>query len=415
MRGRYWLYIAVLLFVVSLIIHQIPLLLISVLFLFAGGISRLWGRYCLSRVEYQRRLSTNCVFFGEEVQLEVEVVNRKLLPLPWIQIDDEVPEAVILSKTKTSPSPEASHVLLTDRMLLTNVLSMNWYHKVKRRYQMHCLHRGYFAFGPARLYSGDLFGFFRRETEVQALDYLMVYPKILPLEKLGIPSTQPLGDIRTRNYLFQDPILTMGVRDYHSGDSLKHIHWKSTARLGQMQTRVFEPTTTIDMGIFLDVRTTEKQYWGHSIPQLLELVVIVAASIASYARTNGYCVGLYSNGNLWFSPELIRIPPSQHPDQMRYILEALAKVQPVEIIPISNMIVDEVRNLPWGSSLVVISAIPSGDLLATLLNMKRAGRKVALIVVGDAGTSISVEGLEVYYVREDVDWRELESVQIGSK
>ena len=415
MRGRYWLYIAVLLFIVSLIINQIPLLLISLFFLFAGGVSRLWGRYCLSRVEYQRSLSANCVFFGEDVQLEVEVTNRKMLPLPWIQIDDELPEAVTLSREKTSPSPETSHVLLTNRMLLTNILSMNWYHKVKRRYQMHCIQRGYFEFGPARLYSGDMFGFFRRETEVQALDYLMVYPKILPLEKLGIPSTQPLGDIRTRNYLFQDPILTIGVRDYNYGDSLKHIHWKSTARLGQLQTRVFEPTTTIDMGIFLDVRTTEKQYWGHIIPQLFELVVIVAASVANYAMTNGYCVGLYSNGNLWFSPELIRIPPSQHPDQIRYILEALAKVQPVEIIPIAELVVDDGRNMSWGSSLVVISAVPTDELLATLLNMKRAGRKVALIKVGDVGSPISVEGLNVYYVREDVAWRELESLQIGNK
>jgi len=415
LRGRYWLIIPAVLLVVSLILHQVPLFLVSLLFFMAGWISRLWGRYCLSRVEYQRRLSANRVFFGEDVQLEIEVVNRKILPLPWIQIDDELPEAVTLSKGKSSPSPEASPVLLTDRILLTNFLSLNWYHKVKRRYQMHCLQRGYFAFGPARIRSGDLFGFFRRDTEVQTVDYLMVYPKILPLDKLGIASTQPLGDIRTRNYLFQDPILTIGVRDYHHGDSLKRIHWKSTARLGQLQTKVYEPTTTVDMGIFLDVRTTETQHWGHIVPQLFELAIIVAASIAYYATTNGHRVGLYSNGNLYYSPELIRIPPSQHADQMRLILESLARIMPAEVTPLAGLIVDEGRNLSWGSSLVVISAAPTDALLATLLNMKRAGRRVALVIVGDAALSINAESLDVYHVGEDVAWRELESLHIGSK
>ena len=408
MLGDYWLLIPALLFIISLILHQVPLLLVTLLFLLAGVVSRLWGRYCLSRIEYQRRLSADCVFYGEEVQLEVEVANRKILPLPWIKIDDEFPEALTLLKGKTSPS----HI--PSRMLLINLLSMNWYHRVKRRFPIRCLQRGYFAFGPARISSGDLFGFFRQETQTKTVNYLMVYPRILPLEKLGISSTQPIGNIRTRSYLFQDPILTMGVRDYHFGDSLKRIHWKNTARLGQLKTKVFEPTTTMDLGIFLDVRTTQPPLWG-SIPQLFELAVIVAASIANHAMTNGYCVGLYINRNYHFSSELIRIPPSQHPDQMRYILEALAQIQPTEVVPISGLVMREGRNFSWGSSLVVISAMPTDTLLASLFNIKRTGRKVALIKVGDAGSPISTDGLNVYYVPGDISWRELDSIYVGSK
>jgi uncharacterized protein (DUF58 family) len=206
----------------------------------------------------------------------------------------------------------------------------------------------------------------------------------------------------------------MGVRDYQSGDSLKHIHWKNTARSGQLQTKVYEPTTTVDIGIFLDVRTTKPPLWG-SLPQLFELVIIVAASIANSAMTKGYRVGLYVNQSRWFSQELVRIPPSQHPDQMRYILEALAQVHPTETVPITKLVVSEGRNFFWGSTLVVISAMPTDALLTTLLNMKRAGRKVALVKVGNAGPSISTDGLAVYHVREDIAWRELESVHVVSK
>ncbi|MBI4304411.1 MAG: DUF58 domain-containing protein [Chloroflexi bacterium] len=408
MLGDYWLIIAISLFIASLALRQVPLLLLSLLFFLASGAARLWGRYCLERVEYRRKLSSNRVFFGEEVQLDVEVANRKPLPLPWIQIDDEMPIEVTFLKGKLSPSHKVT------RVVLTNLLPLSWYHKVKRRYHLRCGQRGYFSLGPASIHSGDIFGFFRREMQTEQADHLMVYPKIVPLEKLGIPSKQPVGDIRPKSHIFHDPILTQGVREYHFGDSLKRIHWKTTARLGQLQTKVFEPTTTIDMGIFLDVRTTKPPYWG-TIPELHELAIVVAASLSNHALAEGYRVGLYINQNRWFSDQLIRMPPSQHTDQLLHILETLAQIHPFETMPIARLVQNESKNLQWESTLVVITAAPTDDLLATMSNMKRAGRRVALITIGGPETAPSNNGLAVYHVRDDVPWRQLETLSIGGK
>ena len=406
MLGSYWLFIAALLFIISLVLHQVPLLLVSLMFILVRGVARLWERYCLTRIEYRRQLSANRVFFGEEVLLEVEVANRKPLPLPWIQVDDEIPSEVTVLKGSTVPAHEPT------RVFLSNLLSLGWYHKVKRRYPIRCLQRGYFTFGPTRIRSGDLFGFFSRQMVIEQVDYLMVYPKIVPLEKLGIPSKQPLGDIRTRRHIFEDPILVSGVRDYHFGDSLKRIHWKTSARLGRLQSKVFEPTTTTDMGIFLDVRTMKPAFWG-TVPYLLELGIMAAASISNHAMAAGYRVGLYVNQHKRFLDEPIRVPPSQHSDQLLHILEALAQAHPSETIPIARLVQRESRSLPWGSTIVVISAMPTDTLFSTLVKMKRAGRSVALIVVGGSEPSISKDGLTVYHIRDDVAWRELEMISMA--
>ena len=123
--GGQWLSISLVLFIISLILRQVPLLLVATLFFMTGGVARLWEHYCLNRVEYRRRLSADRAFFGDEILLEVEVANRKPLPLPWIQIEDEVPSDITFLKGKTSPSIE-SH-----RLFLGNILSLGWYHKVK--------------------------------------------------------------------------------------------------------------------------------------------------------------------------------------------------------------------------------------------------------------------------------------------
>jgi uncharacterized protein (DUF58 family) len=337
--------------------------------------------------------------------MEVEVSNRKPLPLPWLQVDDQIPNEVTLLRGRTTPAYSMTH------QLLTNLFSISWYHKIRRHYSVQCPHRGYFTFGPTQISSGDVFGFFKRYQEINSLDRLMVYPKILPLEKLGIPSKQPLGEIRTRNHLFHDPVLTMGIREYQSGDSMKSIHWKSTARTGRLQTKIFEPTTTVDMGIFLDVRTVKPPYQGF-VSEKLELAIVTAASIANKALAEGYRVGLYINQNNPDSAEPIRMPPSRHPEQLKHILEALAPLQPVETLLITRLVVSESRNLPWGSTLVVITAAPTEPLLAALFHMKRVGRKVVLITVG--GTeSISSNGLTTYHVNDDIGWEKMETMSLG--
>jgi uncharacterized protein (DUF58 family) len=405
MRGDYWLFFAVIILIISLVLHQVSLVLITLLFLLTGGVSRLWNRFCLHRVEYRRHLSRNQVFFGEEIVYEIEVTNRKPLPLPWLHIEDELPNNVTLLRGRAIATAE-------DRVILNNIFPINWYHRVRRRFPIRCPQRGCFIFGPTRIRSGDLFGFFQREKCIQELDYLLVYPRLVPLDRLGIPSKQLFGDIRMRRHLFQDPVLTAGVRDYHFGDSLKRIHWKSTARLGKLQTKVYEPTTTIDLSIFLDVRTLEAPYWG-SVFQLQELGIIAAASISQHALKEGYRVGLYVNQITRFSQGMVRVPHSQHPDQLLHILEALAQLHQVEAIPASRFIRQEARNVPWGSTLLVIAAQTSDELLAELMDLKRAGRSVALIKVGGTAQEISTDELPVYHISDDIAWDVIE--QIGLK
>ena len=407
MIGKLWLFFTFVLLIISIITKQVPLFLVSLLFFMAGGVARLWDNYSLHRVEYHRRLSSHRVFFGEEVQMEVEVSNRKPLPLPWLQVDDEIPKEVTLLKGKTTQDYSMTH------QLLSNLFSINWYHRIKRHYSIQCPHRGYFAFGPTKISSGDMFGFFTRYQEIDSLDNLMVYPKIVPLEKLGIPSRQPLGEIRTTNHLFQDPVLTMGIREYRYGDAMKSIHWKSTARTGQLQTKIFEPTTTVDMGIFLDIRTVKPPIWG-VVSEKLELAIVAAASIANEALSEEYRVGLYVNQNNPDSPELIRIPPNRHPEQLKRILEALAMIQPIYSTPIEGLVMTESRNLPWGSTMVVITAVPTEPLLSVLFRMKRVGRKVVLITIGGV-EPVSSNDLTSYHVSDDIAWEKMETLSLGAR
>jgi len=92
------------------------------------------------------------------------------------------------------------------------LLSVRWYERVRRHYTIHAGARGLHPFGPATLRTGDVFGVLSRELEIPGEQYLLVYPKIIPLAQLALPTANPFGETPPRRqWLFDDPLRTIGA------------------------------------------------------------------------------------------------------------------------------------------------------------------------------------------------------------
>lgn len=408
MLNEAWILITFVLLLAAVLSHQVPLLLVAILFFLASGTARLWENFALRRLAYERRLSHSSAFFGEVITLELSISNRKLLPLPWVHVQDEVPDQLKLLTGKTARSHKAT------RAIVSNLVSLSWYYRLTRRYQIRCTKRGIFSFGPATIRSGDIFGFFTKQMEDEKTDQLLIYPRIVPLEHLGIPSRNPFGDLRVQRHLFEDPVRMLSTREYLAGDPLKKIGWKATARLGRLQTRVFEHTTTVGLALFLDVRTVERPRQGQ-VENLLETDIMVAASVADYCIREGLSFGLYVNEPYWRTDSLVRLPLTSNTEQMHKVLEALAQLQGWDRANVEQVISKEMTSLPWGATVVVVTAVPTDSLLGTLYRVRRAGRSVALILVGDQRAPIDIAGIPVFNVSDQAYWREVEAIAMSRK
>ena len=269
LRGEVGLFLIGGVLVASLLLREAQLFVVGLILLLVAGVSWVWERYCLVGLGYRRSLGQVRAMFGEEVSLTLEIVNDKPLPLAWLEIEDTVPGVgLTLAPAHVGPS----HI--PGRRLLGILLSVRWYERVRRHYRVTCRARGFHAFGPATLRTGDVFGLATQEIEIPGEDYLLVYPKIVPLERLGLPARNPFGDVPLRRqWLFEDPMRTVGVRDYRPGDSPRRLHWKATARApGQaLQVKLFEPTTTHRLHILLNISTGGPNWsWQGYDPEVLE-------------------------------------------------------------------------------------------------------------------------------------------------
>ena len=365
---------------------------LGVMGLLVALVSWLWNRLSLEQVHYEREVAQNRVFRGEETTLTISVMNRKPIPLAKVDMEDEFPEEIEIMDGEVSIGSNPKS------MVLKHHTSLSWYERVKWEYTIKCDTRGFFRFGPARMESGDLFGFYGSEATHSERDYLLVYPRVVPLPELGLPPLRPLGETRGGIEIFQDMSRPRGIREYQMGDPLKIVDWKATARTGDLQVRVFEPSSTFTVILIVSVETSERSWEGYS-PTNLERVITAAASIASYAAERQYSIGLFSNGVPILTDRPMKVEPASTPEQLTIILEALATVRPLPIGPMADQLGLNLRQFPLGSTLVVVAAIITDEFVDGISNLRRQGYKVVVVWVGDTEPPEIPEGVMTHDLR----------------
>src|SRR5437763_9086179 len=100
MFGTATITLLALLLLLGVFLRQAPLFLLALALLVAAILSRLWESYGLVGVEYSRRFSKRQIPFGETIELDIEIVNRKLLPLAWLEIEDEMSPNLSVARGK---------------------------------------------------------------------------------------------------------------------------------------------------------------------------------------------------------------------------------------------------------------------------------------------------------------------------
>jgi uncharacterized protein (DUF58 family) len=375
---RRWFPTAFMIVLIGAIFRQPVLVLLGMLvFAFSLGV-RLWWDVSLRGLTYDRTLSGTRAVHGETVTLEITVVNAKPVPITRLEVLDEVTANI---------APNTIKLEYTDRRDIRGLrtfFSLGMYERVTYRYQIPTTVRGRHSIGPAILTATDPFGLVTRERRKREIDSFVVYPRIVPVSTVVVPARQPFGDDRPVQPVVEDPMRMAGVREYVPGDSPRRIHWRATARVGRLQTRVFEPSASPIAAIFLDTITFSQMWEGQNL-RLLELAITVTGSIASDLLGRRQQVGLYANAPIPLRARTIRIPPARRPSQLARILEQLALLHSVYGDRIERLVAEEVPKLPWGATIVIVTTNVTETMQRTLLRLARTsgnGRYV-LVAIGD--------------------------------
>ncbi len=208
-------------------------------------------RSALTGVEYDMRLSRRLAEPGEDFDMvtTLRMTRRRIAPFLRVQ-EDAPPEFEV-------PGAEAYGSLRERRRRIVFSTYLLPRQQVTRRVTGRIQRRGRYRFNGAYLYGGDFLGLTERMRFVDGMREIVVAPQPLSAPDAVKALGGYLGDISVTRFMLEDPVLTLGFRDYTGREPMKDISWPVSLRSGRLMVKQFDHTLEVTLSVVLNIDTAE--------------------------------------------------------------------------------------------------------------------------------------------------------------
>jgi uncharacterized protein (DUF58 family) len=240
----------------------------------------------------------------------------------------------------------------------------------RARYLLEQLPRGRYEVEGAAAVLEDPFGLARTEVELSVRSPVLVYPRLVRLQQLfsDLGSTLPEG----RRILMHRPsgFDLHSVREHQQGESLRRVHWRSTAKRGRLMVRELEDAPRDEVAVLLDAQA------GTAGGDAFDTAVRVAGSLLLAHTSRNRRAVLVVNGR---TTESVQAGASE--GDRRRVLELLAAAEPDGERPAAVLLSGEGSPVLHALELVVVTAALTPLLVERIVQRRHARRHVSLVYV----------------------------------
>lgn len=338
------------------------LLLVLIPFLLYLAITLHYKRHWMENFDVDVSFSEEQAGVGDTLFLYETAINKKKMKLPIV--------CVKFGASKYLRFEDADSGTVSDHFYRNDVMSVGGFEKVRRKLKFTCKKRGMYKIEEAELVSYDLLC---QQTFVHRLSLhasLCVYPSLIDIEKLIPMFWHMTGGYKTRIPLFEDPFAFAGVREYTPQDSMRRIHWKASARMGDWQVKTTEYSASTPVVILLNLESP-----GVFTPvDLLEDSIRLAYSFVFYLCSNSVQARLVVSGD-----QKIRLEEHGR-NQIAAVRRALALVSYEHPCCRGEELVrSEIPRIRLGDHVIVISIAGKKPMQEAVMEMMQTTKYVTWI------------------------------------
>ncbi len=341
------------LIVVAIMLNSAALFYMGTALIVTVGASRLQAWLSVRALRFDR-VTPERASIGETVTVEIVVWSEKRIRRPLILIEDKLPSRLVISnRTPSLPIAPAFDV------------------PIRTQYRFTVLRRGRFKWSDLTVVGTDALGLISIEYDYQLEPVEMtVLPVPIPIE-VALPTVTGWGAAEAENGLSRGAGLEpRGVRDYQSGDSMRFVHWRSTARAGKLLVKEFE-TGSFGAVAFYMQRTIGSDF-GTGVDTTFELMCGHVAYLAERLIRQGAQVEL---------PALSKAHTSSSAaDQIEKVYEALAETEADRPNKLSDDLLATSNSLLPGTLVYVLLSIEDPNLADAIRSLHSKGLTIVALL-----------------------------------
>lgn len=364
------------------------------LILIALVLNILSKKYVLHKLYYGREISKKIVEIDEEFEIVTVVENRKLLPVTFLQVAEKFPSA-LRYRFKASFMESNEYMFHKTAMLVLP------YQRIKRSYKVFCNKRGRLIFRDVSLIGGDMLGL---NTSVKDLEYLqevVVLPEKIDLANEIVPYGSYYGDISVKRWIIDDPILSVGVREYTGTEPMKNIHWPSSLRTGGLMVKQFDFTSDNTVMIALNIECS-KPFWSGMNIQKIEKCISIARGVIENFEEAGTPYGLATDAHYNGSQNFSSIEAAGF-GRVHYnnTVESLGRIEYGICMSFEELLRRIARGAGSYTTFVIITPVVLEDYIDSINSLSERAVRTVLISLDINNLEHLKSGILTYVERED--------------
>ncbi|GAB3697779.1 DUF58 domain-containing protein [Mariniluteicoccus flavus] len=290
-RGKFFLLVGLGLVGGAMLLGQRDVLWLGALLVLLPAVALLLIARTRLRLACERGFEQGQIEIGQALEGRLKLTKRGNLPAGMLKFEEHVP-------------PELGR---RPRFSVNNTAGA-WERDINYPITGH--QRGRFTIGPLLVRSTDTFGLVKFDRQFTATSEVMVTPKVHALTSMSnITGGGSQGESRPQKVgvIGHDDVL---VREYRQGDDVRRVHWRSTARRGELMVRREEQAWDPAVTLVLDSRASAHGGVGHD--SSFEYAVSAAASVAMHFLDDGFNVELFDADGAMMAPEADRSFQTTH-------------------------------------------------------------------------------------------------------
>lgn len=312
--------------------------------------ARAWVRLAAAPIDLRRRAGKGALLEGEDVWVTLDARPQSRVPAPSLVVTERIARfgAQVTPLARAGRAYRGTYVLVR-------------------------VPRGRYVVEEARASIDDPFGLAQADVELRAGGSLLVYPRLVVLERLFSESGAHAQD--GRRLLLRRPsgFDLHSVREYSQGESLRKVHWRTTARRGQLMVKELEDAPRDEIAVLLDADA------GAVVGDSFDVQVRAAGSILRVHAAHGRRAVLAVNSAARPSARV-----SSLEGDWAAAFALLAEAEPTGVRPVVELLARESGPASRAVETVVVTARLSGTLATKLIQRALAGQGISVVWVDSA-------------------------------
>ena len=355
------------------------------------GVSYIWLRLLARNVEGRIDKSPQFCRAGDYFEESFTVVNHSRLPMLLFEAQEDTNLPGYHNDVKFSLPSRGSYTWNTRDL---------------------CRRRGQYRISNLKAKIFDPLGIFYVQKELIDSRYINILPATIDLPYFRVLPRREPGLVTRRWFAGEPGHNASRVREYISGDSLRFIHWHTTAHNGQLMVMEFDPDFArtyvfSDIWVILDMQA--ECNFGSGYETTSEYGVTIASSLVKKYLDDDKKVGFLASGNHSYL-----FTPDSGVEHEQRISQSLAAIEPAGVVPVSSLIISQEERINKGSAVIVATSAGFTTLGLPLRRLVNRGVAVTAVLLDaasfggtiaalDTARNLNTDVIQAYIVRRGAD------------